>query len=202
MGASIGVPQGMMDSVIKIKEGNVSGEYGRFANCVSNKSSLKFDWNTYPTRRLLNMVYINKIDMLYPMGFTEQRNQLATPSKSVYFSQDIWIYTGSKPDFTNTELSIAVKSGSPQETSAKEMGYQNVVALEYSSMLKMLKSGRVRAVILPIRLFNELNTEKTNYSTQNLLQRHVGFYLSKSFAKDNLTAINQAIDDCLPLIPN
>ncbi len=199
IGASIGVPEGMMESVISIKGNKVSGDYGRLAQCISSKSSLHFEWNIHPTQRLLNMIYINKIDMIYPMGFTKQRNKIATPSKSLYFSQDIWVYTGTKPNFKNLNLSIAVKSASPQETSAKEMGYKNVVTLGYNSMLKMLKANRVRAVILPVRLFNELNNGDSNYFTENLLKRHVGFYLSKDFAKENLAAINQAIDDCLLL---
>ncbi len=199
MGASIGVPEGMVENIIKLEQNTVSGQFGVLANCIEAKSNIVFKWQIYPTRRLFTMVESNEIDIVYPMGMTQQRNEIATPSKPLYSSERFWVYMGKKPDFNDKTLSIAVKRGSSQEDSLNKLGYSNLTLVKYDAILSMLDLKRVDAVLLPKEILTDLVNASQHYQTQLLSKRDIVFYLSYNFAQKNLAVINQAIDDCLPL---
>jgi len=197
--ASIGVPEGMVSNIIYINQGKASGQFGIVANCVADKTGLKFEWNEYPTRRLFIMAQNNELDMIYPVGFSQERNEFAIPSQVIFTNEELWLYVGNKPDFSDKNLSVAVIRGSPQEESLLKMGYENISLVKYDAILEMLRMKRVAAVILPEKILVGLTGSIKLYSSQVFITRQVGFYLSRAFAKRNLATINQAIDGCLSL---
>jgi len=197
--ASIGVPEGMVSNIIYISQGKASGQFGIVANCVADKIGLDFEWSEYPTRRLFIMAQNNELDIIYPVGFSQERNEFAVASKAVYTSQDLWLYVGDQPNFMDKGLSIAVIRGSPQENSLVKMGYHNVSLVKYDAILEMLRMKRVTAVILPEKIFIGLTGSTKLYSSQVFHTRQRGFYLSRKFAKKHLATINKAIDGCLSL---
>ncbi len=135
---TVGIPEGMGENVINIKNGKVYGAFSALANCIENRLNITFKWSFYPTKRLFLKLQNNELDMLYPMGFTQERNDIAQPSTPSFIDEDYWIYMGKKPDFSDKELAIAVKLGSPQEDILKAMGYKNLSLLRYASILKVL----------------------------------------------------------------
>jgi len=202
MGASIGFSEGVMESVIKLEQGKVSGPFGIFANCIEKQSHIKFEWSEYPTRRLFSMVDQNMLDIVYPVGITEQRNKVAIASKPVFSSERLWVYIGKPPDFNDRKLSIVVTRGTPTEETIKKLGYSNLSIVKYDALLPMLSTKRVAAALMPKKIFTGLVETYglagayQGYQTQIFNKREIVFYLSKRFANDNLPSINQAIDAC------
>ena len=196
MGASIGFSEGVMENVIKLEQGRVSGPFGIFANCVEKQSHIKFEWSEYPARRLFSMADQNELDIVYPVGITEQRNKVAIASKPVFLSERLWVYIGKPPDFNDKKLSIVVTRGTPTEETLKKLGYSNLSIVKYDALLPMISRRRVAAALMPKKIFTGLAGAYPEFRTETFNKREIVFYLSKRFATDNLPSINQAIDAC------
>ena len=183
------------------ESGQLTGHYSdtRFMKCFLSELQQKIHWKSYPTARLIQEVKNNKLDIIFPMGFTQERRDQLIQSEHVELIEDYWVYKGAKPDVTAKSVSIGVKLGSPQEFYVKQQDYENIVRHnDYVGLYKMLLAGRVQVIALPdmayIGLVDQFGKEKTQFTP--FLQRGYGFYLSPKSTPEFIKKINEVTVTC------
>lgn len=185
------------------EQGQLIGRHGdvAFVTCVTNKLQQTIHWRSYPTARLIEEVKNNKLDIIFPMGFTAQRREHLIQSQPIEVIEDYWVYKNSLPDISNKALFIGVKLGSPQESYMQQQGYENLLKHnDYSGLYKMLLAKRVQVVALPDMAYKGLVEQFGEGLTQHtaFLQRGYGFYLSPKSSPEIIHNVNQATVFCRP----
>ena len=156
-------------------------------------------WKSYPTARLIQQVHNNKLDMIFPMGFTLERKAQLIQSAAVQVTRDYWVYTHALPDLQDKSLTVGVKLGSPQASYVQTQGYESIVSHnDYAGLLNMLLAGRVELIALPDVIYEAFISQYSQGSFQfkMYLQRDYGFYLKPNTKPIQVKRINQAIMAC------
>ncbi len=156
-------------------------------------------WKSYPTARLIQQVRNNKLDMIFPMGFTSERKAQLIQSVAVQVTRDYWVYTHALPDLQDKSLTVGVKLGSPQASYVQTHGYESIVFHnDYAGLLNMLLAGRVELIALPDVIYEAFISQYSEKSFQfeMYLQRDYGFYLKPNTKPAQVKRINQAIMAC------
>ncbi len=171
----------------------------QFLPCFHQALKQPVSWKSYPTARLIQQVRNNKLDMIFPMGFTSERKAQLIQSAPVQVTRDYWVYTHALPNLQNKSLTVGVKLGSPQASYVQSQGYQSVIFHNnYAGLLNMLLAGRVELIALPDLVYEALTSqyyEKSIYFKM-YLQRDYGFYLKPATKPAQIKRINQAIKAC------
>ncbi len=171
----------------------------QFLPCFYQALDQSVLWKSYPTARLIQQVHNNKLDMIFPMGFTSERKAHLIQSAAVQVTRDYWVYTHALPDLQDKSLTVGVKLGSPQASYVQTQDYENIVFHNnYAGLLKMLLAGRVELIALPDLVYDALTSQ---YSEKPIyfkiyLQRDYGFYLKPNTKPFQVQRINQAIMAC------
>lgn len=181
--------------------------YGDIIACMEQQLNAEFVWQQFPTARLLHSAVQQTVDVLFPMGFTAERNAILQPSVYLVKEQDYWVYLGVAPDWQQKQLSVAVKQSSPQAEWLLQNGYVNIHQVyDYRQLLPLLRSGRVASITVPAAIAVEYQNEGAEgLSFKAFAQREAGFYLNHDFAAKHLPEFNQAVVACrhhasLPLL--
>lgn len=172
--------------------------------CIEQRSQLQFDWTSYPNIRLFHHVATGQLDLVYPALFDAERDKKSARSAEFVTVNNIWLtLPDSEVDLTNKAISVSVKRGSLQASYLEKAGYLNVVYVEeFDKQLLTLDARRVDAALIPdLSLKALLSDSSPVYRQQRFNTTSGGFYLSQAFAKQHLTAINQAILACQQQIP-
>ncbi len=84
----------------------------RIFQCIEKALNTHIVWEAYPTRRLVQMVIDNKLDLAFPMGFTSERASKMLQSHPTWENPDNWL--SMRPlDIHDKGLRIAARLGSP-----------------------------------------------------------------------------------------
>ena len=172
--------------------------------CIEQQSQLQFDWKSYPNIRLFNSVATGELDLVYPALFDAERDKNSLRSVEFVTVNNIWLtLPDSEVDLTNKAISVSVKRGSLQASYLEKAGYLNVVYVEeFDKQLLTLNARRVDAALLPDLSLNALLSKQSPVYRQQLFNTTSGgFYLSKTFGKQHMHSINQAILACQQQIP-
>jgi hypothetical protein len=168
-------------------------------DCITQTTGFTIHWQFYPTVRLLDMVEKLDLDLIFPMGFSEERDTFLTKSEYLFLSEDNFVYADQKPDFSDkVHIRIGVKRGSPQMGAVMTQGFQNVeIGNSYEGLLKMLEARRVDTIIVPDKVIETFDPAVTQrLKTEPFYQRQVGFYVGKKWSAEKLAALNAAILKC------
>jgi len=171
----------------------------QFLPCFYQALNQSVLWKSYPTARLIQQVRNNKLDMIFPMGFTLERKAQLIQSVAVQVTRDYWVYTHALPDLQDKSLTVGVKLGSPQASYVQTQGYESIVFHnDYAGLLNMLLAGRVELIALPDVIYEALISQYSEKSFQfeMYLQRDYGFYLKPNTKPTQVKRINQAIMAC------
>ena len=198
---------------IFVNEGYIQPEaaYGHaeIINCIESALNVDIEWQSLPTDRLLKLTRENELDLIYPMGFTAERDSFLQPS--IWLTKDDDYFVFKTGVVTAEELqqgqaknrTIGVKRGSPQLHFMQSNQYQNIHQVyDYQQLLPLLKMDRVELLAVPQPLAEELQSAKQAVATEHNLQlynyytRDAGFYLSPEFADANLQRFNSAVIEC------
>ena len=180
-----------------LAKGELHG-YSAIIDCMAQQLQAGFSWQQFPTARLVQAAVQSKVDIIFPMGFTSERSRVLQASDYLVQEQDYWGYIGSAPDWSQKQLSIAVKQASPQAEWLAQNGYINIHQVyDYKQLLPLLRSGRVQAISVPAAIAVEYQVAAfEDLSLQAYFNRDAGFYLNHDFARAHLQHFNQAIAQC------
>lgn len=169
----------------------------RVFQCIQQSLQVRFEWQSLPTRRLLQMVVDGRLDLAFPMGFTPERASQMHQSAAAWDNPDVWLSL--RPvDPADRRLRIAARLGSPQEVDHAAEGYARVVGTAtYPELSRMLLMGMVDAVVVPRSFY----TEQTTLWPKELhvapgRARSSGFYLSRKDPKHLAAPLDRAIERC------
>lgn len=169
----------------------------RFTDCVAKDLRVTFEWQALPTKRVIQMLMTNELDLIYPMGFTEERASQMAQSAPAWQNPDVWVSLDTIAP-SNKMLRIAARMGSPQHTDYVADGYANLVPVyAYEDLSKMLGRKAVDAAIVPRSVYLEQRKiwpegARTTYGKP----RSSGFYLNLDDPKRLLTRVNSSIGRC------
>ncbi len=199
----VGVPSGLPG--YEALEGNklrINDHYKRgVTECIANRLGVTFVWMAYPTRRIIQMLQANEIDMVYPMGFTEERAATMLQSSLTWQNPDVVV--SSRPvDLSDKKTRLAARLGSPQHTDYAADGYFNMTAAyAYEDLGKLLARGAVDAVIVPRSVYSE---QKAMWPPRIVMApgkpRSSGFYLNKDDPKGLHKHLNESIARCIDTV--
>ncbi|WP_290611316.1 transporter substrate-binding domain-containing protein [Arsukibacterium sp. UBA3155] len=198
---------------ITVVEGNIQPEaaYGHaeIINCIESALNVDIEWQNLPTDRLLKLTRENELDLIYPMGFTAERDSYLKSSVWLTKDDDYFVYkTGVVAEEVLQQgqaknQTIGVKRGSPQLNYLQSNNYLYIHQVyDYQQLLPLLKMNRVEMLAVPQPLAEELQSEMQADATEHNLQlynyytRDAGFYLSPEFADANLPRVNKAVIEC------
>ena len=197
---------------ITVTDGKLSTKsaygYGDIIACMEQQLNAEFVWQQFPTARLLHSAIQQTVDVVFPMGFTAERNTILQSSIYLVKERDYWVYLGAAPDWQQKQLPVAVKQSSPQAEWLLQHGYVNIHQVyDYRQLLPLLRSGRVSSITVPAAIAVEYqnNEDADGLSFHAFAQREAGFYLNHEFAARHLPDFNQAVVACrhhasLPLL--
>lgn len=180
------------------------GYYASLLRCIEQDTGFSFDWKSYPNIRLFRLVQTGELDLVYPALFDTERDKNSVRSIEFVTVNNLWLtLPDMQVDLTDKTIAISVKRGSLQATYLAEAGYSNIVYVEeFDKQLPTLDAGRVDAALIPDLSFKALVSEKSPVYRQRLFNTSSGgFYLSKAFARQHLSVINQAILSCQQKMP-
>ena len=185
------------------QQGLVAGDHGdvEFLTCFAKQLQQPIRWKSYPTARLIEETHNNKIDIIFPMGFTQERRALLIESQAVQEIEDYWVYKSALPDTSNKKISLGVKLGSPQDSYVQRQGFKNILRHnDYSGLFNMLLVGRVAVVALPDVVYKSLisRTDDSTIKFTPYLKRGYGFYLKPQSSAKFIRSANQATLNCRP----
>ena len=166
--------------------------------CIEKDLGVKFRWVAFPTNRALYMLKDDVVDLLYPMGFTEERAAAMQESLATWENPDVWL-SWTPVALDNKETHIAAKIGSPQHTEYVSEGYARLSpAYTYEDLPKLLSERLVEAVIVPKSVFMEnKGSWPRGIVVTNGKPRKSGFYLNKTDPKKLLARLNAGIARCV-----
>lgn len=201
----VGIPSGLPG--YEALDGNklrINDPYKRgVTDCIANRLGATFIWMAYPTRRIMQMLQVNEVDMAYPMGFTAERAAAMLQSNLTWQNPDVLV-SSQAIDWGDKNLRLAARLGSPQHTDYVADGYLNMTpAYAYEDLGKLLARGTVDAVIVPRSVFDE---QKANWPPKIVVAagkpRSSGFYLNKNDPKGLLKPLNDSIARCKDFVPS
>ncbi|MDX1676903.1 transporter substrate-binding domain-containing protein [Arsukibacterium sp.] len=177
--------------------------------CIESALNTKIDWQSLPTDRLLKLTRENQLDLIYPMGYTEERDSYLQASAWLTKDDDYFVFKAAKIQpamFHQQQIKtqpVGVKRGSPQQHYLQKNGFQYVHQVyDYQQLLPLLIMDRVDMLAVPQPLAEQLQAEmQTDPATATLQLYHyytrdAGFYLSPAFARNNLAQMNAAVVAC------
>lgn len=180
------------------------GYYASLLRCIEQQTQFSFDWKSYPNFRLFRLVETAELDLVYPVLFDEERDKSSVRSIEFVTVKNLWLtLPGTQVNLRDKNISVSVKRGSLQASHLQKAGYTNVVYVEeFDKQLSTLNAGRVDAALIPdLSLRGLLSDTSPLYQQQVFNSSSGGFYLSQNFAKQHLSAINQAILACQQAMP-
>lgn len=170
--------------------------------CVLENLQRPVVWSTYPTNRILSMLQNNDLDLIYPMGFTDERASKMLQSEHVWENWDYFLSL--KPvDPTDKSLRIGARHGSPQHTDYQVKGYERITpSYSYEDLIHALNRGLVDVVIVPQSVFEQQRADwPANVRSAKGQQRNTGFYLNQADPQRLLAPLNRAIQRCRARVP-
>jgi len=165
--------------------------------CVEQALNVRFVWEAYPTRRVLQMVMEQQLDIAFPMGFNDERASRLLQSEPGWENPDVWVSL--RPiQMQDKRLRLGARLGSPQHDDHQGLGYTRVVgAFTYEELAKLLVRDVVDAVILPRSLHEDMKALwPPGYQLTEGKARSSGFYLAKSDPRHLAPALDKAIRRC------
>lgn len=194
-----GVPEGLPNVEIVNGKYQSTNPSNNTLQCVLNGLGYTIHWAFYPTKRLLNMLEAGELDLAFPMGQTVERDAKLKPSQPFQILQDVWVFYPPTPDLKNRNLSVVVKSGSPQHNWLQANGYTAIQAVNnYSSLLPMLRMRRAEAILAP-----DVGVTLPNYEVDPEMEkavhsyRNIVFYFNQSRRPDVSKAIDYRLSKCV-----
>ncbi|SNY53398.1 ABC-type amino acid transport substrate-binding protein [Arsukibacterium tuosuense] len=198
---------------ISVVNGKVQPEpaYGHaeIIACIEDELNARIEWQSLPTDRLLKLTHENQLDLIYPMGFTSERNSYLQASVWLTKDDDYFVFkttTIQQATLQDEQLKsrpVGVKRGSPQLHYLQSNGFQHVHQVyEYQQLLPLLNMDRVDMLAVPQPLAEQLQAEMKadpmtgNLQLYNYYTRDAGFYLSPDFARTTLDKTNKAVIQC------
>lgn len=172
----------------------------RLLQCVERSLNARIVWQAYPTRRVLQMVQEQQLDLAFPMGFNEERAARLLQSEPGWENPDVWVSLRPvQPQ--DKRLRLVARLGSPQHDDHLAQGYARVVgATTYEEMTRMLSQGMVDAVVVPRSLHEDMKgLWPPGHSVTEGKARNSGFYLPKADPLQLAGPLNQAIRRCRAL---
>ena len=200
----VGIPSGLPgyealdDNKLKINDPYKRG----VTECIAGRLNATFVWMAYPTKRIIQMVQANELDMIYPMGFTEERAATMLQSNLAWQNPDALVSLHPL-DMRDKSTRIAARLGSPQQTYYVSDGFTSMTAAyAYEDLAKLLARGTVDVVIVPRSVFGE---QKSIWPPKVMVSpgrpRSSGFYLNKDDPKSLLKPLNESIARCKDFEP-
>lgn len=165
--------------------------------CVEQALHVRIVWEAYPTRRVLQMVAEQQLDLAFPMGFNEERAARLLQSEPGWDNPDVWVSL--RPvQLQDKRLRLGARLGSPQHDDHQGQGYARVVgAITYEELAKLLARDMVDAVILPRSLHVDMQAQwPTGFVVSEGKPRRSGFYLPKADPRQMSAPLDQAIRRC------
>lgn len=168
----------------------------RLFQCVEKTLEAQISWEAYPTRRLVQMVVEGKLDMAFPMGFTEERAAQMLESQPAWDNPDLWLSL--RPvSAQDKSLRLAARLGSPQQLD-HAAGYARMVSTyTYEELGRTLSMGMADVAIVPQSVYEET---KAIWPPGTLATpgrpRSSGFYLNLADPRKLAPPLNQAIERC------
>jgi ABC-type amino acid transport substrate-binding protein len=195
----VGIPSGLPGyEIANNNKLNINDPFKRnVTDCIETRLKSTFVWMAYPTKRVIQMLQMGDIDMVFPMGFTEERASALLQSNLTWQNPDVFVSL--RPiEHGDKGLRLAARLGSPQHTDYISDGYASVVgAYSYEDLPKMLAKGTVDAVVVPRSVYAE---QRDTWPAKTLTlagrQRSSGFYLQKNDPKKLLKHLNESITYC------
>lgn len=171
----------------------------QFLQCFYKDLKQSVSWESYPTARLIQRIKNNKLDIIFPMGFTPERQAQLIQSVAVQGTRDYWVYTHDQPNLSDKSLTVGVKLGSPQASYVQGQDYENIVFHnDYAGLLSMLLAGRVQMIALPDIVYNASASRYPDnaFKFSVYIERGYGFYMKPTTAPAQVARINQAVIAC------
>jgi hypothetical protein len=198
---------------ISVIDGKIQPEpfYGHaeIISCIESALDATIVWQSLPTDRLLKLTRENHLDLIYPMGYTAERDNYLQASVWLTKDDDYFVFktTVMQPDMLRQEQGkskfVGVKRGSPQLHYLQSNGYLHIHQVyDYQQLLPLLKMDRVEMLAVPQPLAEQLQAEMqadpttADLQLYNYYTRDAGFYLSSDFAAANLNQMNTAVAEC------
>jgi len=159
--------------------------YPEFIAALEKDTGAKLVWSAYPTIRLLELAKRGELDLIYPMGFTADRDaalKRSVPTEPP--THDYFAYLAKPTNVADTRLTVGCKAGSPQESWLKAKGYKVQPVNNYRSLMQMLLVGRLPMAVFPEIGFDELASTigRGKILHEVSTTRNAGFYYSPKFA--------------------
>ena len=180
------------------------GYYASLLRCIELDTQFSFDWKSYPNIRLFRHVQTGELDLVYPALFDAERDKSFVRSVEFVTVKNLWLtLPEAQVDLADKSISVSVKRGALQASYLAEAGYTNVVYVEeFDKQLSTLDAHRVDAALIPDLSLSALMSDSSPaYQRQVFNTSSGGFYLNQEFAKQHLSAINQAILACQQRMP-
>ncbi|WP_214000333.1 transporter substrate-binding domain-containing protein [Arsukibacterium sp.] len=216
---TVATPQKLQGGVVQsfpgisVVNGKVQPEssYGHaeIIECIEAKLNARIEWQSLPTDRLLKLTRENQLDLIYPMGFTSERDNYLQASVWLTKDDDYFVFKtttlkqATLQDDQLKKLPVGVKRGSPQLHYLQSNDFQHVHQVyDYQQLLPLLKMDRVDMLAVPQPLAEQLQAEMRadpttgNLQLYNYYTRDAGFYLSPDFAGAKLDEMNKAVIQC------
>ena len=195
----VGIPSGLPGyEILDNNKLNINDPFKRsLTECIETRLKVTFVWMAYPTKRVIQMLQMGEVDMIYPMGFTEERAAAMLQSNLTWQNPDVLVSL--RPiELGDKQLRLAARLGSPQHTDYGADGYASLLGTyAYEDLPKMLSRGAVDAVIVPRSVYAD---QKDAWPAKTLTlvgrQRSSGFYLQKNDPKGILKNLNESIAHC------
>jgi hypothetical protein len=182
-------PGGQLDIEVPLKK--------RIYECVEKGLGSKIVWEAYPTKRVLQMLMDNKLDLAFPMGFTAERAAKMKQSTHTWGNAD-YLLSNRAIDPNDKLLRIAARLGSPQHVDYVAEGYTRVApAQTYEELIKTLALNHTDVVIIPQSVYED---QKADWPKDVVITvgrtRNTGFYLNTDDPKKLAEPLNLAIERC------
>lgn len=169
----------------------------RIFECIERVLNARFVFEAYPTKRVLQMLMDDKLDVAFPMGFTPER--AATMLQSQYTWENADYFLSLRPiDPRDKQLRVAARLGSPQHVDYAAEGYGRINPVyTYEELIGMLIDGRADVVIIPQSVYED---QKADWPKETIVTRgrarNTGFYLNAADPRQLSDPLNRAIGRC------
>lgn len=202
---TVGIPEGL-PGYMALPDGGMrmADAYKQaITTCVERRLNVQFKWQTMPTNRVLRLLANAELDLIYPMGFTEERAAALLESRATWENPDVWLSWGPVSQ-SNKEVHIASRMGSPQHAEYASQGYTHLTpTYSYDDLPRLLGKHAVDVVIVPRSVYLEKKSSwPEGIQVMTGKARNSGFYLNKADPKGLLGALNTSIDRCVATTPN
>lgn len=183
------MPSGEMQFAVPSKK--------KITECIEKGLNARFIWEAYPTKRVMQMLIENKVDLAFPMGFTEERAAKMLQTPFAWENADYFL--SMRPvDIHDKNLRIAARLGSPQHTDYAAEGYTRVTATyTYEELIRALTTNMTDVVIIPQSVYED---QKNDWPAATIITvgraRNTGAYLNKDDPAGLRESLNKNIVQC------